>query len=100
MSFGRAERTHCSLSTWKNARRWLVHSIQVRRSHDLTRLVFWDLAPQVGFEPTTLRLTAECSTIELLRSKAGALLYYYSKTPARLSIYTTPACRLKICCRF
>ena len=27
------------------------------------------LAPQVGFEPTTLRLTAECSTIELLRSK-------------------------------
>jgi hypothetical protein len=29
------------------------------------------LAPQVGFEPTTLRLTAECSTIELLRSTAG-----------------------------
>jgi hypothetical protein len=27
------------------------------------------LAPQVGLEPTTLRLTAECSTIELLRSK-------------------------------
>jgi hypothetical protein len=26
------------------------------------------VAPQVGFEPTTLRLTAECSTIELLRS--------------------------------
>ena len=31
------------------------------------------MAPQVGFEPTTLRLTAECSTIELLRSKAGTL---------------------------
>src|SRR5579872_1903232 len=30
------------------------------------------LAPQVGFEPTTLRLTAECSTIELLRSKRRA----------------------------
>ena len=33
---------------------------------------FWrraqGLAPQVGLEPTTLRLTAECSTIELLRS--------------------------------
>src|SRR5690349_10694652 len=28
------------------------------------------LAPQVGFEPTTLRLTAECSTVELLRSKS------------------------------
>ena len=25
------------------------------------------LAPQVGLEPTTLRLTAECSAIELLR---------------------------------
>src|ERR1035438_6537558 len=29
-----------------------------------------NLAPQVGFEPTTLRLTAECSTVELLRSNA------------------------------
>jgi hypothetical protein len=29
------------------------------------------LAPQVGLEPTTLRLTAECSTIELLRSKVS-----------------------------
>jgi hypothetical protein len=29
------------------------------------------LAPQVGLEPTTLRLTAECSTIELLRIRAG-----------------------------
>jgi hypothetical protein len=28
----------------------------------------FELAPQVGLEPTTLRLTAECSTIELLRS--------------------------------
>ena len=27
------------------------------------------LAPQPGLEPGTLRLTAECSTIELLRSK-------------------------------
>ena len=25
------------------------------------------MAPQVGFEPTALRLTAECSTAELLR---------------------------------
>ncbi len=29
------------------------------------------LAPQVGLEPTTLRLTAECSTIELLRSNGA-----------------------------
>jgi hypothetical protein len=27
-----------------------------------------NLAPQVGLEPTTLRLTAECSAIELLRN--------------------------------
>ncbi len=27
------------------------------------------LAPPVGFEPTTLRLTAECSTAELRRNK-------------------------------
>ena len=27
-----------------------------------------EMAPQVGLEPTTLRLTAECSAIELLRN--------------------------------
>jgi hypothetical protein len=30
------------------------------------------MAPQVGLEPTTLRLTAGCSAIELLRSVADA----------------------------
>ncbi len=29
------------------------------------------MAPQVGLEPTTLRLTAGCSAIELLRSVLG-----------------------------
>jgi hypothetical protein len=29
------------------------------------------MAPEVGLEPTTLRLTAECSAIELLRSVLG-----------------------------
>ena len=29
------------------------------------------MAPQVGLEPTTLRLTAECSAIELLRHLGG-----------------------------
>src|ERR1051326_7305367 len=32
------------------------------------------MAPQVGLEPTTLRLTAECSAIELLRSGRAYLL--------------------------
>jgi hypothetical protein len=31
------------------------------------------LAPQVGLEPTTLRLTAECSAIELLRSVGNGM---------------------------
>src|ERR1017187_1344724 len=38
------------------------------------------LAPQVGLEPTTLRLTAECSTIELLRSSGVLSL---KQTPGR-----------------
>ena len=36
-------------------------------------------APQVGLEPTTLRLTAECSTIELLRKIAQHLLCHNLK---------------------
>jgi hypothetical protein len=48
------------------------------------------LAPQVGLEPTTLRLTAECSAIELLRISqacaasfafAAQLLSYNKRTP-------------------
>jgi hypothetical protein len=34
------------------------------------------LAPQVGLEPTTLRLTAGCSAIELLRSVMEQELSY------------------------
>lgn len=34
------------------------------------------LAPEVGLEPTTLRLTAECSAIELLRSVLGREMLY------------------------
>ena len=35
------------------------------------------LAPQVGLEPTTLRLTAECSAIELLRNKRPHIDNHY-----------------------
>ena len=41
------------------------------------------LAPQVGLEPTTLRLTAECSTIELLRIR----VYQDAGLPRHLSDY-------------
>ena len=37
------------------------------------QIVKFSLAPQVGFEPTTLRLTAACSAIELLRNTAWEL---------------------------
>ena len=38
--------------------------------HFADSIVF--MAPEVGLEPTTLRLTAECSAIELLRSVGNA----------------------------
>ncbi len=50
------------------------------------------MAPEVGFEPTTLRLTVACSTIELLRNVvenhsavdsrlAGLFRYVFSPLP-------------------
>ncbi len=39
----------------------------VVRSHVLWSTELQAQAPQVGFEPTTNRLTADCSTFELLR---------------------------------
>ena len=47
---------------------WIAAGHEVNQRAETVRRRF--LAPQVGLEPTTLRLTAECSTIELLRSKA------------------------------
>ena len=49
------------------------------------------MAPQVGLEPTTLRLTAECSAIELLRSVVeralnARLQNYHSIPPQALKI--------------
>src|SRR5512139_3275412 len=37
------------------------------------------MAPQVGFEPTTLRLTAGCSTAELLRNGPAATANQHSR---------------------
>ena len=36
-------------------------------------------APQVGFEPTTYRLTADCSAVELLRTAIASRLYQRRK---------------------
>ena len=43
------------------------------------------LAPRVGLEPTTLRLTAECSTIELPRSKGRDCETSLHQTPRDVS---------------
>jgi hypothetical protein len=58
------------------------------------------LAPQVGLEPTTLRLTAECSTIELLRSNVGGLLHYIKASlDCQFSSLLVPQPRYRICVR-
>ena len=47
----------------------------------LNRLTNGPLAPQVGFEPTTYRLTAGCSTTELLRNDRLAASYPHRGKP-------------------
>ena len=53
----------------------------IRRTHDFQSCSFdhsdtypggTKMAPQAGFEPATLRLTAGCSTVELLRNVSGS----------------------------
>ena len=53
------------------------------------------MAPQVGLEPTTLRLTAECSAIELLRNK----MRQRPTLPGRLQPSTIGVLRLNFCVR-
>ena len=53
------------------------------------------VAPQVGLEPTTLRLTAECSAIELLRNK----FRQRPSLPGRVQPSTFGAKRLNFCVR-
>ncbi len=40
------------------------------------------MAPQVGLEPTTLRLTAGCSAIELLRSVVTGNCHFHNNIGA------------------
>jgi hypothetical protein len=48
--------------------------ISASRLNTISRKLLKEMAPQVGLEPTTLRLTAGCSAIELLRSVAECAL--------------------------
>ena len=54
------------------------------------------MAPQVGLEPTTLRLTAECSAIELLRNIE---MRQRPTLPGRLQPSTIGVLRLNFCVR-
>ena len=76
------------LSTQPKARNIEVahfrHSEQAVGGKALT--VGEELAPQVGFEPTTLRLTAGCSTLELLRNSRLAAKAEYKSRAAGVSI--------------
>jgi hypothetical protein len=48
-----------------------------------------NVAPRVGFEPTTLRLTAGCSAVELPRNKANASRLATSRASSRRGSLTT-----------
>jgi hypothetical protein len=56
-----------------------------------------ELAPQVGLEPTTLRLTAECSAIELLRSKALFSKNQPSGKQSGIILVQVRSCQLNPC---
>ena len=67
------------------------------------------MAPQVGLEPTTTRLTAECSAIELLRNIESENLYdsplligirRRPTLPGRCQPSTISAKRLNFCVRY
>ena len=50
---------------------YLVVTGSAHSAHNSITILTDLMAPQVGLEPTTLRLTAECSAIELLRNDGG-----------------------------
>lgn len=51
--------------------------------------IFEILAPRVGFEPTTLRLTAGCSAVELPRNsvRSSCAGIYYTHLGIRCNIF-------------
>ena len=55
------------------------------------------MAPQVGLEPTTTRLTAECSAIELLRNIG---IRQRPTLPGRVQPSTIGTERLNFCVRY
>ena len=58
------------------------------------------MAPQVGLEPTTLRLTAECSAIELLRNEEDEVPAGGRRLNSQFSYTKRGACGQKRSCGF
>ena len=69
---------------------------KAQKARNLRRKLRAHLAPQVGFEPTTLRLTAECSAVELLRNIG---MRRRSSLPGRYQPSTFDVLRLNFCVR-
>ena len=71
------------------------------RSFEITGFLH---APQVGLEPTTLRLTAECSAIELLRHGGWKIhpigIRRRPTLPGRVQPSTIGAAGLNFCVRY
>ena len=87
---GRKERTGSSGNVWRNwgylARLRKAQEDRWRQQQGRLGSERNSLAPQVGLEPTTLRLTAECSTIELLRSKAEQVFLLHQSDLCRVKL--------------
>src|ERR1017187_4429525 len=91
---GLVRRTGSSGNGWRywgyHARRGKTHGRRCRQLKGPELSEKMKLAPQVGFEPTTLRLTAECSTVELLRSKCVISLKQTRTRTVKSSHSTVP----------
>jgi hypothetical protein len=65
------------IEKWRRRRDLNPRAVKTRpnglANRPLQPLGYFSKAPQVGFEPTTYRLTAGCSTAELLRNKSNYL---------------------------
>ena len=64
------------------------------------KVLYIKMAPRVGFEPTTLRLTAECSTAELSRNTSYINIYKFSAATYSPRLYLVPSALEGLTCVF
>ena len=68
---GRASKCHAGTYAWVGS--WVSETAKYL-AYCYDELIFGQMAPGLGFEPRTDRLTADCSTAELPRTRAGRLI--------------------------